>query len=120
MIVKFKGILSQPYELVGGGPQGTLLGGLQYIITSDDCSPKDVIKEDRFRYFDDLNILEFLILTDLLVQYEFKEHIPSDIGIDQQFLPPSSFKMQENLDKIKEWSDLNLMKINEKKRKAIL
>ena len=44
MIVKFKGILSQPYELVGGGPQGTLLGGLQYIITSDDCSPKDVIK----------------------------------------------------------------------------
>ena len=42
MIVKFKGTLTQPYDLIGGGPQGTLLGGLQYIITSNNCSIEKV------------------------------------------------------------------------------
>ena len=50
MVVKFKGTLTKPYDLVGGGPQGTLLGGLQYIITSNDCSIKKVKGEDRFKY----------------------------------------------------------------------
>ena len=64
MIVKYKGTQSNPKSLIGGSPQGTLLGGLEYII-ANDCSKDDVSQEDRFKYYDDLHILEFLILFDL-------------------------------------------------------
>ena len=120
MIVKFKGTLTEPYDLIGGGPQGTLLGGLQYIITSNDCSTQKVKVEDRYKYFDDLNILEFVILTDVLVNYEVFQHIPSDISTNQRFLPPNQFKMQSHLNDITEWTSDNLMQINESKSNFII
>ena len=71
MIVKFQGEKSSTKSLVGGGPQGTLLGGLEYIISNDDCLRDETHKEDRFKYYDDLNLVEFLILRDKLREYEF-------------------------------------------------
>ena len=41
MKVKFNNILSSEKELVGGSPQGTLLGGLNYIIASFDCDANE-------------------------------------------------------------------------------
>ena len=63
MIVKFRGAQSTPQNLIGGGPQGTLLGGLQYIISSDDCSQDKVNQINRFKYFDDFNIMGFIFLS---------------------------------------------------------
>ena len=36
MQVRFNGELSEFLALIGGGPQGTLLGGLEYIAQSND------------------------------------------------------------------------------------
>ena len=38
--------------------------------------------EDRFRYIDDLSILQKIGLTGLLTDYDFTQHVASDVGID--------------------------------------
>ena len=55
MRVKFNDAISNVYQLIGGGPQGTLLGGIEYLVQSNnnaDC----VDQEERFKYVDDLSI----------------------------------------------------------------
>ena len=54
-------------------------------------------------------------LSGLLVEYDFYEHVASDIGSDQKFLPPSSYCTQDNLNSISDWTDENLMQLNEAK-----
>ena len=87
MRVKFNGEISEEHQLVGGGPQGTLLGGLEYLVQSND-NADCVDQEDRFKYVDDLSILEVLFLTGILIDYDCLNHVPSDIGIDQPFSTP--------------------------------
>ena len=36
MRVKFKNEMSELFTLIGGGPQGTLLGGIEYLVQSND------------------------------------------------------------------------------------
>ena len=43
------------------------------------------------------------------------EHVPSDVGPDHLFLPPSTINTQSNLDRVSEWTTNNLMVINEAK-----
>ena len=77
-------------SLIGGGPQGTLLGGIEYLAQSNDNA--DVVNpEDRFKFIDDLSILQLIILSGLLTEYNFHEHIASDIGIDQQLHSTSKY-----------------------------
>ena len=64
---------------------------------------------------DDLSILEVLYLTGILVEYDCYQHVPSDIGTDQLFLPPEAFQTQDNLNHISKWTEDNLMKINSSK-----
>ena len=111
MMVKFNGKLSSPRDLVGGGPQGTGIGGLYYIISSQDCA-EELDPEDRYKYFDDLSVLELVMLGGLLSSYNFKDHVASDISIDQKFLSPSHFKSQQYLTSIASWTQENLMKLN--------
>ena len=56
-----------------------------------------------------------MTLADLVTNYNFSEHVASDIGIDQLFLPASSYETQQQLDSISEWTDVNLMRLNEEK-----
>ena len=114
MRVKFNGELSEVHDLIGGGPQGTLLGLLEYLVQSND-NANCVDSEDRFKYIDDLSILEVIYLTGILVEYDFNLHVASDIGSDQLFLPTQNFKTQENLNQIANWTELNMMQINVKK-----
>ena len=120
MIVKFKGTLTQPYDLIGGGPQGTLLGGLQYIITSNDCATEKVKAENRFKYYDDLNILEFVLLSDLLVNSDVYKQVPSDIGTHQKYLNSSLIETQGHLNDITKWTSDNLMQLNVSKSNFII
>ena len=111
MKVKFNNETSDFFSLIGGGPQGTLLGGIEYLAQSNDNA--DVVNpEDRFKFIDDLSILQLVLLSGLLTEYNFHEHIASDIGIDQQFLPPSNYTAQANIDSIENWTRANLMKLN--------
>ena len=71
--------------------------------------------EDRFKYIDDLTIIQIISLAGLLTNYDFHNHVASDVGIGQEFLPPTSYETQEQLNTISQWTEANLMKINEKK-----
>ena len=114
MSVKFNGQESSLFTLVGGGPQGSWSGQQSYIISSDDnadCVPED----DRYKFCDDLSILELIMLGDALTEYNFWEHVASDVGVDQRFLPAQGLDTQLNLDKIALWTENNLMKLKESK-----
>ena len=90
MRVKFNGEVSEVLTLVGGGPQGTLIGQIMYLVQTNnnaDCVDKD----NHFKYIDDLSILQIVFLGGLLTQYNFYEHVASDVGVDQLYLPPSRF-----------------------------
>ena len=111
MTVKFGNSTSSQHDLPGGGPQGTLLGGIEYLVNSNDNA--DFLEDDeKFKYVDDLSILEFVCLAGLLCEYNFKLHVASDVGIDSYFLPPQNFQMQEYLDKISSWTDKKKVKIH--------
>ena len=74
-----------------------------------------IINIIKFRYFDDPQVIELIMLSGVLKDYDYWSHVPNDIAVDQQFLPSSSYKMQSHLNKIQTWSTENKVKINEKK-----
>ena len=119
MYVKFNNAISNPKPLIGGGPQGTILGQILYISSSNDCSINDVTS-DRYKYIDDISILEIISLAGILKEYNFLEHIPSDIATDQLFLHPSNLKTQDRLENITAWTDENKSKLNETKSYYII
>ena len=51
----------------------------------------------------------------LLTEYDFHQHVASDIGVDDHFLPPDTYSAQTNLNFLSNWTKENLMKINETK-----
>ena len=104
---------------IGGGPQGSQNGQNTYICASDD-NADHVPLEDQFKYCDDLEVLELVLLGDILAEYDFKQHVASDIGIGQKFIDHRSCKMQENLNTIATWTDENLMQLNEEKSNYII
>ena len=114
MRVKYNGTLSKEYSLIGGGPQGTLLSLIEYLVQSNN-SADCVDKDERFKYFDDLTILDFLLLTGLLTEFDCFNTVPYDIGIDQMYLPHQNYATQQYLNEISAWTTNNLMKINVEK-----
>ena len=61
MIVKFGSSNSSQHDLPGAGPQGTLLGGIEYLVNSNDNA--DFIEDDKkIKYVDDLLIHEFVAM----------------------------------------------------------
>ena len=76
-------------------------------------------ESERFRFLDDLSILEIInLLTVGLTSYNIKLHVPSDIGTHNQYIPPQNLKSQKWLDWISDWTDKQKMKINEKRQNA--
>ena len=119
MKVKFNGEESKEHSLNGGGPQGTLLGGIEYLINSNN-NANSLEPEDRFKYVDDLSILHLIMMSGLLMNYDFRSHVASDIAVDQPFLPPATYGTQTSLDKIADWTEANMMKFNHDKSNYIL
>ena len=46
------------------------------------------------------------------MEYDFKSHVASDVGIDQKFLSADKFETQQCLNTISSWTDDNLMRLN--------
>ena len=114
MKVRFNGEESDFLSLIGGGPQGTLIGQLEYLVLSNDNA--DIVSpDDRYKYIDDLTLLQLVCLSGLLTEYNFTEHVASDIGIGQSYLPADSYQTQDHLNFISNWSEENLVKLNEAK-----
>ena len=111
MQVKFNGKYSTTHDLPGGGPQGTLVGLIEYFVQSNDNA--DCVEPDkRFKYVDDLSILELVLLSGLLTEYNFRQHVASDIGINEYYVPATSLRTQQNIDQISTWTKSNLMQLN--------
>ena len=120
MQVKWHGLLSAIRELPGGGPQGCLLGQLMYSSQSND-SGSCVPDEDRFKFVDDLSLLELINLIAIgLSQYDINSHVPSDITVGSFFLPSSKYKSQTILNNVAEWTEAKKMKLNEEKTKFMI
>ena len=114
MKVRFNNTYSNTYKLPGGGSQGTLVGLIEYFVQSNDnanCVEPDM----RFKYVDDLTVLELVLLVGLLTEYNFRQHVASDIGIDEYYVPPTSLKTQDNVNQIADWTTENKMKLNKDK-----
>ena len=76
----------------------------------------DCVEEDmRFKYVDDLTVLELVMLAGLVSEYNFKQHVASDIGIDEKYVSANNLTTQTSINQIAEWTDKNLMKLNEGK-----
>ena len=120
MRVKWQGYLSSLLSMPGGGPQGCLLGLLEYLANSND-NADHVPVDMRFKFIDDLSILEVLnlILTGLS-SYNSKTHVPCDVGPDQNYLPSANTKSQMYLEQIQSWKTANKMKLNTTKTKAMI
>ena len=120
MSVKWHGCRSAPKNIKGGGPQGATLGLLEYLSQSNhsaDCV--DVV--DRFKFVDDLTILEVVnLLTVGISSYNIKQHVPDDIPIHNQYIQPDDLKSQKWLEEIDDWTEKQKMMINTKKTKTMI
>ena len=111
MRVKFNDEVSELLTLIGGG--------IEYLVQSNDNADA-ISPEDRFKYIDDLSILQLVLMSGLLVEYNFHQHVASDIGIDMKYLPATTYNTQDQLNSITNWTRENLMKLNEAKSKFMI
>ena len=121
MMVKWNGEMSQTRTLNGGGPQGGLMGILEYLSQTND-NVDFIPEEDRFKFIDDLSLLDIINLISIgLSSYNCRLHVPSDINIEHnQYLPPQNIHTQDYLNDIKQWTDEHLMKVNPAKSKFMV
>ena len=66
------------------------------MIQSND-NADNVEPRDRFKYIDDLSVLHLVLLSGLLTEYNFTQHVASDIRLDQKFLPSDNYQTQEDI-----------------------
>ena len=96
MSVKWHGCRSAPRIIRGGGPQDATLGLLEYISQSNksaDC----VDVKDRFKFVDDLTILEIVnLLTIGITSMNMKQTVPSDLPSHNQFIPAQNLQSKKN------------------------
>ena len=119
MQVRYNDSYSSTHSLPGGGPQGSLVGLIEYFVQSND-NADSVDQDKRFKFVDDLSILELLKLAGLVSEYNFKQQVASDIGIEELYVDSDNLKTQEHLNKIADWTDKNKMKLNENKTKYMV
>ena len=120
MRVKWHGKLSSLRMLPGGGPMGSTFGILGYLTQSNDnadCVPE----EDRFKYMDDLTMLEIISLSNIgIATHNLKKNVPSNLPLHNQVIHNNNLKSQEYLDKIVDWTKQKKMVLKEKKSKSMI
>ena len=115
MSVKWHQKLSSPRNLPGGGPQGATLGLLEYLSQSNDnCN--HVEPDSRFKWLDDLTILEVInLLTVGISSFNVRHQVPNDILENNGFISNENLQTQTNINKISQWTEERKMKLNHKK-----
>ena len=79
-------IYSKQRYLNGGGPQGSLLGNIEYLAQSND-SADTVHVNDRFKFMDDLTALEIVnLLVTEITTCDLRAHVPSDIPVHNKII----------------------------------
>ena len=120
MSVKWHGCRFVPRKIKGGGPQFATLGIIEYLSQSNN-SADCVSEEDRFKFVDDLTILEIInLLTIGISSFNLKQEVPNDIPTHNQIIPPEHLQSQKWLEEINDWTVKQKMQINEKKTKTLI
>ena len=92
--------MSTQRDLNGGGPEGATLGIVEYLSQSNnnaDC----VGPNEQFKFVDDLTVLEIINLLAVgLTSYNVNQHVPSDLPVHGQFIPPENLRSQSYLNDI--------------------
>ena len=138
MLVRYKGKLSGVKSLPGGGPQGTLLGLLLFIVLINDVGFKEQennagelitskrnmknVNEIHLKYVDDLTLGEAIDLPKSLVSLPMNERPMPDLyhARTGHYLPIEKSNVYKQLLETKEYASANGMKINYKKTKVIV
>ena len=96
------------------------MGILEYLSQSND-SADCTNQEDRFKFVDDLTLLEiFNLLTIGISSFNLKQQVPNDLPGHNQIIPADKLQSQQWLDQINAWTKNQKMLINENKTKAML
>ena len=120
MRVKWHGLESSERPLPGSSPQGSSFGVLEYLSQSND-SAANIPSQDKFKFMDDLSILEVILLTNIgLASHNPKSNVPSNIPSHNQFIPNEFLKTQKYLKDINEWTVSRKMELNQKKTKSLI
>ena len=120
MRVKWHGLVSSLRDLPGGGAMGSTLGVWEYL--SQTNSNTDMVpEEDRFKFVDDLTVLEIVNLLSVgLSSYNITQQVPSDIPTHGQFIHQDHLKTQDYLNQINEWTENQQMVISQQKTKSMI
>ena len=101
-------------------PQGATFGILAYLAQSND-NADCVDKNERFKFVDDLTILEVIDLVSVgLSSYDIKSHVPSDIPVHNGYIKKHKLESQKYLEKINSWTKKKKMILNLKKTKNMI
>ena len=115
MKVKWKKMLSTNRSLPGGGPQGGILGILEYKSQSNK-NTDNIDEKLKFKYIDDLSVLEIInLIMAGISSYNVKQQVPSDIKIGNQFINSDYLKTQGYIDEVSNWTNQQQMKLNSEK-----
>ena len=136
MVVRYKGKTSNTKSLPGGGPQGTLLGLLLFLVLINDVGFEDqnlsigelitskknmkILNELHLKYVDDLTVAESINLQDSLVPVKNRTRPEQYHARTGHTLPIESSKVHKQLQETRKYCIRNEMKINEKKTKVML
>ena len=136
MVVRYGGATSSTKSLPGGGPQGTLLGLLLFIVLINDAGFKgqtnnagDLITSRRnlreanrihLKYVDDLTIAESIILKDNVSPVPDRPRPDSYHARTGHALIPEKSDVYKEIKNIEQYAASNDMKLNAKKTKFML
>jgi hypothetical protein len=147
MIVRHNGAISEEYNMPGGGAQGTNLGILSFLvdINSGGVSLEEIVKcicenhtgeichpvlppppphitetEARFKYIDDLALLNAVPLTDLNPIDHFMERPLNYRDRTMHHLPSDKNTLQTRLLDLDEFCNIQQFVINEEKTKSVI
>ena len=92
MFVRWHGKKSSIKKMPGSGAMGATFGILEFLSQTNNNSESIPI-EDKFKYFDDLTMLEVVHLLNVgLTSLNVKNQIPSDLPIHGQFINKNDLK----------------------------
>ena len=95
--------------------------GIWEFLSQTNNNADNVPVEDRFKFVDDLTLLEIVNLLNITIEsYDINNHVPSDITTHNQYIKRTQLKSQKYLEEIDEWSTNQKMVISQLKTKAMI
>ena len=120
MVVQWHNTTSSSFRIPASTPQGSSFGVLEYLAISNDNS-EEVPVEDKFKYQDDLSILDIVNLYSVgLSSHYNRAQVSSNLPVHNQKVDGKNLLTQKYLHQISKWTKAKQMKLNEKKTKAMI